>query len=149
MTDLSDFVADRITEERERIENSWTAPGNIIGSRCPACGGFIGRYDIIPIPPANKLAMRIDHVPNQPHGCQLSREQFLDAFPSQPSRTTTFRLAELEAIDHILGLCDGFMAELVEENDVDGYLRAHSTAIVKRLAAPYSDHPDYRREWRP
>lgn len=53
-------------------------------------------------------------------------------------------LAECEAKRHIINL----HAEAVAESMRSGSTWAYGE-VLRRLALPYADHPDYREEWRP
>jgi len=61
---------------------------------------------------------------------------YLDGFPFTPTRV----LAECETKRRIVELCAYW------QRPVDGL---DGEDILRLLALPYADHPDYREEWRP
>ncbi|WP_030670760.1 DUF6221 family protein [Streptomyces rimosus] len=64
-------------------------------------------------------------------------------------------LAEVEAKRQIIELCEPPLVDVtgygpVESRDyIPGEGEAWGLPVLKRLALPYANHPDYREEWRP
>lgn len=58
-------------------------------------------------------------------------------------------LKALESIRRVIEQYELVEAELVEHPERESVLREYQDLVLPLLALPFSDHPDYRKEWSP
>lgn len=88
---------------------------------------------------------RIDHDPGECDDCDRARRRIANAIEHSDFDEPEFVLAEVDAKRRIIEMepPDHF-----DDPRWNGFTEGHEQ-MLRLLALPYADHPDYRAEWRP